>query len=318
MPPGRLEPHPALLVTPTFDDTAVRRAAARGELVRVVAGRYVRREHWGAFDARERHAMLCLAAISRLSAPVVLSHASAAALWGLPRLGPWPARAHVTDPALSHATTTRYASWHVGALPPGDVTTSHGVRVTTPERTALDLASTTTFRQAVVSLDHCLRTSLVTNDELLLRLASKGTIHGRAKALRAIEFANAKANRPGESLSRVVIHESGLVVPDLQHPFTGLFGQSADVDFFWEREGIVGEFDGETKYRDSGRWSGLPPEEVVIREKDRENWIRAQPEVRGFIRWTWRDAFARGRLARLLLDRGVPLESGRFRSKRSV
>ena len=71
----------------------------------------------------------------------------------------------------------------------------------------------------------------------------------------------------------------------------------------------MGEFDGETKYRDSGRWSGLPPEEVVIREKDRENWIRALPEVRGFIRWTWRDAVAHGRLARLLLERGVPAAS---------
>ncbi|AMM20500.1 hypothetical protein AX769_10510 [Frondihabitans sp. PAMC 28766] len=310
MPSPAPTPDPSLLVRSTFDDTTVRRAHLRGDLVRLTAGRYLRRSDWDSFDPASRHAMTAIAAVSCLrSSPVVVSHASAAAFWGFPRLGPWPARTHVLDPALSTGKVGRYVQRHAGALPDGDVVERYGVLVTSPERTALDLAVSATFRQAVVSLDHAYRTGLASPDALQDRLARRTSTRGRAKAATAIEFASAKANRPGESLSRVVMHETGVAVPCLQRSFRGPLGQKADVDFYWDDVRVVGEFDGNTKYRDSERWSGLPPEEVVIREKDRENWLRAHPEVDGFVRWTWRDVVTPGALPSLLRQHGVPVRA---------
>ncbi|RKR73865.1 hypothetical protein [Frondihabitans australicus] len=303
-----LEPHPSLLVRASLDDTAVRRACLRGDLVRLTAGRYVRREHWDPLDEPARHVMQCLAAVSRLDKRVVVSHASAAAFWGLPRLGPWPGRAHVIDPTSSRATTRACATIHAAPLDDTEIVERHGSLVTSAARTAVDIAVTAPFRQAVTCLDDGLRTGLFTDDDLRTSLDRRPTGHGRRRAAAAILFADRRANRSGESLSRVVMHESGIATPELQHHFDGPDGLTADVDFFWPEQGIVGEFDGETKYRDSERWSGLSPEEVVIREKYREDWIRALPQVQGFVRWTWRDAYARGSLARLLADSGVPID----------
>jgi hypothetical protein len=307
MPAPPPTPDPTLLVRSSFDDTAVRRAHLRGDLVRLTAGRYLRTSHWRALDDADRHAMTAIAAVSCLGSPVVASHASAAAFWGFPRLGPWPERVHVIDPALTTGKSGRSVQRHAGSLDAIDIVERYGVLVTTPERTALDLAFWAPHRQAVVALDHAYRTGLATCDDLLRRLEARPTMRGRAKARAAIEFATGAANRPGESLSRVVMHETGVAVPILQRSFRGPRGQKADVDFYWNDVRVVGEFDGETKYRDSERWSGLSPHEVVIREKDRENWLRAHPEVDGFVRWTWRDALTPGTLPRVLRLAGVPV-----------
>jgi hypothetical protein len=282
----------------------VRRACLRGDLVRLTAGRYLRREHWELLDPAARHVMLCLAAISRLGTPVVVSHGSAAAFWGLPRLGPWPARAHVTGTA-ARTSTRRCATVHAGSVSTNDVVYRYGALVTTAIRTAVDIAVSLPLRQAVVALDDGLRRALFSRDDLLRCLEGRSVDHGRSKATLAIGFADAAANRAGESLSRVVMYEGGMAAPALQVAFRS-GGRKADVDFFWSDVGVVGEFDGETKYRDSERWSGLPPAEVVIREKRREDWLRALPEVRGFVRWTWRDAVTPGTLGRLLREAGVP------------
>lgn len=157
--PG-VTPHPSLLVASSFDDTAVRRAFMRGDLVRLVAGRYVRCQHWSAFDAAARHVMLVLAAVSCLQTPVVVSHASAAAFWGLPRLGPWPSRVHVIDPTIATGTTGRYTSRHAGALADEDVCERFGAAVTTATRTAADIAVAAPRRQAIMLLDEALRRHL--------------------------------------------------------------------------------------------------------------------------------------------------------------
>jgi hypothetical protein len=303
----QLQPDPALLVRSTLDDTAVRRACNAGALIRLAPGRLLRREHWEAFDDAARHAMTAIAAVSCLRTPVVVSHESAAAFWGLPRLGPWPARVHVIDSRLEMPTAGRYVLRHAGPIDECDRVERYGVSVTSLARTAVDLAVTTPLRQAVVSLDHLYRHDAVSSVELLDRIAERAVARGTKKARRAVEFADGRANRPGESLSRVVMLEAGVMAPGLQHPFHGPLVQIADTDFYWESVGIIGEFDGETKYRDSERWSGLSPEQVVVNEKNRENWLRSLPEVRGFVRWTWREALTRGSLPRLLREAGVPL-----------
>jgi hypothetical protein len=313
-----IAPHPALLVRAGLDDAALRRAKARGDLVRVAPGRYVRSEHWEGFDENARHAMRAIAVVSRMASPAVLSHASAGAAWGFPRLGPLPAVIHLTDPRLERTTHGRSTVKHVGSLAAHDIARRYDVLLTDPARTAVDLARTSGLRQAVVALDHGLREHLFTRETLESRHREAAGRRGACRAGRAIRLADARAESAGESLSRVVIHEARLHPPMLQQSFHGEKGRPARVDFWWPEVGIIGEFDGLTKYLHAERWSGSSAAEVVTREKLREDWLRSIPEVRGFVRWTWDDAVRPGTLASKLRAAGVPLQDATFRARRDV
>lgn len=250
--------------------------------------------------------MVSFAALSVLRCDAVLSHASAAAFWGLPRLGAWPVRAQVTVPSAKTSTANRWTYKHASPLPDGDVLEFPGFRVTTPLRTAIDVALMSSFRQSVVALDHGLHTGLFDQDELLDLGTRLTTARNARRVRRAVSFADPRADRPGESLSRVVIHEGGFEAPELQKHFPNPTGPDAFGDFWWKECGRVGEFDGEVKYRDARMRSGRSPEQVVIDEKNRENWLARQPGVNGVVRWDWRTVVTPGALARLLLEAGVP------------
>ncbi|MGJ9425580.1 hypothetical protein ACHABX_07005 [Nesterenkonia halotolerans] len=121
---------------------------------------------------------------------------------------------------------------------------------------------------------------------------------------RALQFADALSESAGESLSRVRIHELGFEPPVLQVSFE-LGSTEARVDFYWPGCGVVGEFDGKVKYLRADELSGVSVEEVVWREKLREDALRA----RGLrvVRWTWDDLRRPGALEARLRAAGVPL-----------
>lgn len=128
-------------------------------------------------------------------------------------------------------------------------------------------------------------------------------------ARRAVAFATPEAESPGESLTRVVLHELGAPPPTLQKRFPWGDGDLfADiVDFWWPRFGVVLEFDGRVKYAE-GRWSGRrSAEQVVVDEKIREDRIRNRPEVHGFARTVWDELSHPPRLAANLRSAGLPL-----------
>lgn len=121
----------------------------------------------------------------------------------------------------------------------------------------------------------------------------------------AWRFSDPRAESPGESWSRALIHELGFYPPALQERFVLPTGRHVRVDFWWEGVGVVGEFDGLMKYRKSSGLAGESAEETIIQEKLREDGLRSLgPRV---IRWTWADLREPERLRRLLLGAGVPL-----------
>lgn len=101
---------------------------------------------------------------------------------------------------------------------------------------------------------------------------------------------DARAESPGESLSRVRMAEAGLAPPVLQHVLVDSRGVVARVDFWWPACRVVGEFDGRVKYRADGADGPSDPAEVVWREKLREDRIRATGVT--VVRWTWDDAWS--------------------------
>ncbi|MEV6768088.1 hypothetical protein AB0N05_05585 [Nocardia sp. NPDC051030] len=96
-----------------------------------------------------------------------------------------------------------------------------------------------------------------------------------------------RSESPGESLSRVRMHEFGLPIPELQ---TTVLNRTcvfiARVDFCLPTLGVIGEFDGRSKY---GRLlkPGDSTADAVYNEKLREDALRALGTQ--VVRWTWPD-----------------------------
>lgn len=110
--------------------------------------------------------------------------------------------------------------------------------------------------------------------------------YGRAKANRVLEFARHRADGPGESISRIRLHQLGYSVR-LQVPVPGpRRGSHYWIDF--DVGGSWGEFDGRVKYRAVEMLRGKSAADVLDDEKQREDWIRGTTQ-RSLARWMWED-----------------------------
>ncbi|MFC8190932.1 hypothetical protein ACFUMH_04635 [Cellulomonas sp. NPDC057328] len=276
-------------------------------LHRVRRGAYAPAEEWAAWSPDDRARAGVDAVAAAAQRPPLFSHRSAAAVHGLPVVG-WPDdRVHVTTGrspgGRSHGDVTR----HTTAAPPASLVV-RGVHVTSVARTVVDLARHGGVLPAVVAGDHAVRTGATSVHEVEEELASlpPGT-RGVRRARAALGLLDARAESPGESLSRVRMAESGLVAPVLQHVVVDARGVVARVDFWWPRCRVVGEFDGRVKYRSDvvpGTRGGVDPADVVWREKLREDRIRATGAT--VVRWTWDEAWSGRAMTDRLRAAGVP------------
>lgn len=288
-------------------ERAMRRENEEGHLHRLRRGVYLEGDDWESSDARLRHVATVVAQLQRLRSPVVVSHASAGALWDLPVKDAWPERVHVYDLGRNRAQTTSTLVRHVSAEPPASVSAG-GLLCTSAARTAVDMGLDS-FVQALMVFDDGLRRGLFGLDDLEEELARRGRAPGLGDARRALPLADACAGSPAESMSRGVILELGFPRPVLQKRFPQPRGGEYLVDFWWEEFGIVGEFDGREKYRSEAMRRGLTLEEVILREKERSDDLRARPEVQNIVRWKYADARDPKVLRRILLTAGLPATS---------
>jgi hypothetical protein len=250
----------------------VRTLHARGAIVRVRRGLYARAKADPGASAAVR------AAASRLHA--VASHATAAAVWGIPTLGRADSRIHLTRPRRKQGTLRDYPDvvLHHASLSADDVTIHNDVALTTPARTVFDLARGRSFRAAVVAADAALRLRVCTRDDLRAVLERCRGWPGSRQARRVFAFADPRAESPLESISRVAFYDYGLPAPILQ----AVIGGYERADFLWPDYRVIGEADGMAKYTDP---------DVLRREKIREEDFARM----GFtvFRWIWRDAYRR-------------------------
>jgi hypothetical protein len=277
-----------------------RTVAGRREYVQVRRGVWIRGEHWATLPPVTRHAALvhATALCSDPDSEAIYSHESAAALWGMPRIEEWPRLAHVTTPrTVRSSALLRRHDCEIGAY-----MLRAGLRVTTPERTVVDLARTGSFVSALTAADFALRHRLTTADNLFEQAREiPPRARGRGVARLIAELADGRAMSAGESLSRAQMFLLNLPRPDLQvrkEDDRGLIGYA---DFGWDR--VVGEFDGKLKYR-------VPPDadpgeagRVLWLEKKREDRIRATG-VR-VARWVYADAIEPAGMARRLAEQGI-------------
>ncbi|HWH29559.1 MAG TPA: type IV toxin-antitoxin system AbiEi family antitoxin domain-containing protein [Mycobacteriales bacterium] len=217
---------------------------------------------------------------------------SAALVLGVPLLGRSPAVPQLVRAPRGARDTASQPGIHVAALAADDVFRCRGVLVTVPARTVVDIARTSSFREAVVVADAVLHAGVPRADleEQLRRCAGWP---GAEAAARVVAFADERAESPLESLDRVAFADGGLPAPLTQVDVVGPRGDwLARCDFVLVRERTVVEADGLAKYRMA---EGTPvpawAQDALVKEKQREMGLRAVAlEV---ARNGWAEAFHR-------------------------
>jgi hypothetical protein len=242
---------------------------------------------------------------------LVFAGASAAAVWGLPIVGAWPAAVEALAGERSGAPSRSGVTWHQWSVPDEDLELVGPWMVTSLVRTLSDLARHAPFVVAVAALDHGLKPAVTSTDgevfcgadrdELLDRVRRDDGARGSAKALAAISFADPLSGSSGESLSRVQIHRLGFAPPLLQSCVERADGGSDYPDFEWET--AYGEFDGFAKYTRNKAMGGAAAADIVWNEKRREDRLRMRGKA--VARWTWEDAWNPPRLRSMLMTAGV-------------
>ena len=192
-------------------------------IARIAVGRPAR-------TALERAAAVVLACGDR----ALLSHASALALW---ELAPWPDRPEVTAPTRRnpHGVTTHRSR----TLTPRDVRRRHGIPVTSPARTLLDMAPRLTRRQLTRAVNDALRAKLLRRVDLRELLARCGGHPGRSRlAPHARSEIGATASvLEDEFLAFCAAHD--LPEPKVNHVLPG----GREVDAYFPEERVIVEVD---------------------------------------------------------------------------
>ena len=131
-----------------------------------------------------------------------------------------------------------------------------GVTLTTPLRTALDLACWYPLTTSVAALDALARaTDFKAADVELLADGYRGR-RGVARAKQAIALFDGGAQSPKESWLRVVLIRAGLPRPRTQIPVLNEFGSAiAYLDMGWEDVKVAVEYDGDHHRNDRRQYS---------------------------------------------------------------
>jgi hypothetical protein len=264
----------------SYDEVARRTRA--GELVRLRRGAYI---PYGIQEPADADRRLIEATLYQLSFRACVSHQSAALLHGLPVPVREPGVVTVTWTRRYGGRIDRHVHLRVAPLQAAEIVDIDGIRTTSMARTVVDVARSQPFGDGVVVADAALRSGLTAAD-LMAAVDEGGHRPGGRRARRVAAFADAASENGGESRSRITLALAGLPKPELQQEIYDPSGRFiARVDFLWRRQRTVGEFDGDVKY--SGGLGGIPPHEVVINEKRREDELRDLGWQ--VVRWVWRD-----------------------------
>jgi hypothetical protein len=286
-----------MLLDHGYDYNDLRRLQRGGELVRLRRGAYAREDKPDQM-IEEQHRRLIFGTAPQIRDGAVISHGSAAVLYGLPVWAAALERVHVTRSRSGNGMRRSLVHVHGAPLLPHEIVLIDNMPVTSLGRTVLDLGRTLPMTQAVAAGDRALALGL-TRAELEAGLLTMQRWPGVRAARRVVAFLDVRSESAGESMSRVRLVEEGLPRPDLQREIFAPDGRLiARVDFYWEEHKTVGEFDGKIKY---GRLlePGQRIEDVIFDEKIREDAVRDLGLQ--VVRWITRDLYRPGVLRERVL-----------------
>lgn len=225
-----------------------------GRLVRVRRGAYVPLAELPRDDGQGARLRLALARIVAVAAQVgcspVVSHQSAALVWGLPA---WhlPTTVHVFSPVRRSVRSAADVTWHHSRSGRQEPVDFSGLCVTGLEQTVVDCLTTAGPLGAVVVADAALARG-ADRAEIDRLLSALGSRRGVARGRELFDLVDDGAQSPWESVCRVVVQAVGLPAPETQvRVDTGLGRFYADMG--WRRWRLLVEFDGAVKYAGPGR-----------------------------------------------------------------
>lgn len=286
---------------------ALRHRMRRGEVVKPALGVYARSAYWSGLSEKER-ALHIMRAQQKLHPDWVFCGFSAALLYGLPVVYREINQSHLASSSECRPPSRRSVRWHViDDIRPA---TMQGIRATPFERTVLDCMRSSDFGMALAIADAALRRPRVSRAHLMeyFRLNGKG-LSGVRRAMKALLYADARSESPGESIARAAMIRDGFALPDLQVALPSMVEPSRGyrVDFMWMREDgarVIGEFDGRVKYSDPSILQGATPLDALIAERRRE--LELSMHGMPIVRFGWREVTHPAELRKLLVAYGVP------------
>jgi very-short-patch-repair endonuclease len=201
-----------------------------------VARGWLRRLHRGVYVVGPLETELTAPAGALLAAgdAAAVTHRTAATVWGMLHVRP----ADPVDITLLDARSSkrRGVRVHHANLEAEDLRTRHGLRLSSPARTLLDLATTSELDKA---LNEAQVLRLVTPRELTSLLA-RSSGHRGVRALRALVEGGAQMTRSeAERQLLDLIQAAGLPAPTTNTRVAG-----HEVDMHWPAQRLVVEFDG--------------------------------------------------------------------------
>lgn len=296
-----------------YDSRRIKRALDAEQLTLLRRGAYARTSELQNLTAEEQAAVRARAYKAVAVQEPVFGYQTAAALHGLPLLQD-DGLTHVISADARPGSGSRVVR-HRGPVEDDDIVAVDGLLCTSLVRTVADLARTASTEAALSAADAALRSvafrppgSYDRDAAESLRTSALTAIGvnspGRVRARNVLDFADGRAQLPGESISRLRLRQLGFAPPSLQVPIRGPGGRIYWVDFGLDDVDAWGEFDGMTKYRQLARAEGHSASAVVESEKRREDWIRGVTN-RPLVRWGWSDVRDAATLGRRLNAFGI-------------
>jgi hypothetical protein len=243
-----------------------------GEWVVVRRGIYTTRERWESLDPFVgRPRLEVWAASLNMRMPHLLSHDSAAYLHALPILEARPRLVHVTRFGALGGRTKHGIKHHKAPFTQEQIAFVEGQPV-------LDLARTV----ADIGREHGLRHGIVAASAALRAGESRRSLAAAVEPMRcwpyvtvprlAADWADGRCESAGEALGMLMLKELGVGAVEPQ------FGVQADGRVAWVDLRVgrhLVEFDGRLKYQreTDGGFATRSPDDVVWREKQRQDWL---------------------------------------------
>jgi very-short-patch-repair endonuclease len=192
----------------------------------------------------------------------VLSGYSAAEVLG-GSCGPWDAPAEVTVPHRGQRSRPGLLV-HRTSLHPGEITEVKGLEVTSPLRTAYDLARRGDLVERVVAVDRLANVHRFDPDLLLNFSVRYSGVRGNELVPCVLAYADRRAESPMETRLRMLIVQAGLPKPQVQWVVQDEHSRTAVwLDLAWPELMIGVEYEGEGHtepdqvLRDVGRYTEL-------------------------------------------------------------
>ncbi|MEU2351243.1 type IV toxin-antitoxin system AbiEi family antitoxin domain-containing protein [Modestobacter sp. NPDC049651] len=252
-------------------ESEIRAAVRAGTWVRLRTGVFISRADLAEVERTERRPGLdALAVLTGLARPTaVLSGATAAWVWGLPRPRNDPPTVQLTDPHRWR----RGQGWRMtrAELPDAELTARGAYSLTTAARTVVDLARSWPEVHAVAAVDAALLRGLTTVAELARVLDRQRYVPGVPRSVRAVELADGRAESWLETSGRLTFAAMGLppFVPQVELRVGGQLLKVADG--WYPDAALAIEFDGQVKYRRPA--FRRTPEEELWHEKRTEELL---------------------------------------------